>query len=160
MGVSGIDTGGKGGKKPVDAELNLVPFIDLLVCCICFLLITAVWTQMARIEVNQKGKGSAAKKQDDKPPEMQIKITILIGDDGYTVTAGSERFVLAKTGEHYDSEGLRRKLRDIKVANAKKDDVTVAVEDGIAYRHIVKTMDIALSQNFSSIRLSDASAAM
>jgi len=28
---------GKGGKKALDAELNLVPFIDLLSCCISFL---------------------------------------------------------------------------------------------------------------------------
>ena len=30
--------------KPLDAAINLVPFIDLLSCCISFLLITAVWT--------------------------------------------------------------------------------------------------------------------
>lgn len=159
MGVS-IDTGGKGGKKSLDAALNLVPFIDLLVCCICFLLITAVWTQMARIQVNQKGKGSAAKKQQDKPPEMQVKITILVGEDGYTLTAGSSRLVIAKQGEHYDVGKLGKQLRDLKVRLPNKNDVTVAVEDGIRYRHIVKAMDTALEQRFTSIRLTDASAAM
>ena len=29
------------GKRALDAALNLVPFIDLLSCCIAFLLITA-----------------------------------------------------------------------------------------------------------------------
>ena len=159
MGVS-IDTGGKGGKKSLDAELNLVPFIDLLVCCICFLLITAVWTQMARIQVNQKGKGSAAKKNEDKPPEMQVKITILVGDDGYTLTAGSSRIVLTKQGEHYDTQKLARQLRDLKVQLPNKNDLTVAVEDGIPFRHIVKAMDVALGQHFTAIRLTDASAAM
>lgn len=159
MGVS-IDTGGKGGKKSLDAELNLVPFIDLLVCCICFLLITAVWTQMARIQVNQKGKGSAAKKNEDKPPEMQVKITILVGEDGYTLTAGSSRIVLAKAGEHYDTQKLARQLRDLKVQLPNKNDLTVAVEDGIPFRHIIKAMDVALAQRFTSIRLTDASAAM
>jgi biopolymer transport protein ExbD len=47
MGVS-IQPSGKGGKKALDAELNLIPFIDLLIVNICFLLITAVWVQMAR----------------------------------------------------------------------------------------------------------------
>lgn len=158
MGVS-IDTGGKGGKKALDAELNLVPFIDLLVCCICFLLITAVWTQMARIEVNQKGKGTASKKE-DKPQEMQVKITILVGEDGYTVTAGSTRLVINKQGEHYDVEKLGKELRDIKVQLPNKNDLTVAVEDGIAFKHIVKAMDAALAQHFTAIRVTDASAAM
>ena len=49
MGVS-MPAPQSGRKKPVDAELNLVPFIDLLVCCICFLLITAVWTKMAQLQ--------------------------------------------------------------------------------------------------------------
>ena len=56
MGVS-VDTGGKGGKKSVNADLNLVPYIDLLTCMVAFLLITAVWSQLARLEAHQKGQG-------------------------------------------------------------------------------------------------------
>ena len=159
MGVS-IDTGGgKGGKKPLDAELNLVPFIDLLVCCICFLLITAVWTQMARIKVNQKGKSSAAKKE-KQTPEVRVKITILVGEDGYTLTAGSSRVTINKQGEIYDTAKLAKQLRDIKVQLPKKNNLTVAVEDGIPYKHIISAMDVALKQHFTSIRLTDSSAAM
>lgn len=42
MGGAGIVTSGKGGRKSLDAAINLVPFIDLLSCCLAFLLITAV----------------------------------------------------------------------------------------------------------------------
>ena len=58
MSVS-VDTGGKSGKKPLNAELNLVPYIDLLTCMVAFLLITAVWTQLARLQAQQKGQGQA-----------------------------------------------------------------------------------------------------
>jgi len=37
-----VDTGGKGGRRSVDSEINMIPMIDLLVCAIAFLLITAV----------------------------------------------------------------------------------------------------------------------
>ena len=57
MSVS-VDTGGKGGKKSVNADLNLVPYIDLLTCMVSFLLITAVWSQLARLEVDQRGEGT------------------------------------------------------------------------------------------------------
>ena len=50
-GAAPQETAGKGGKKALDAELNLIPFIDLLSCCIAFLLITAVWTQIAGLQV-------------------------------------------------------------------------------------------------------------
>lgn len=159
MGVS-IDTGGKGGKKPVDAELNLVPFIDLLVCCICFLLITAVWTQMARIKVTQGQKGSAAEKEEEKPPEMQVKIVVLVGEEGYIITAGAERLVIPKQGKLYDTTKLAKQLRDIKVQRPNKNDITVAVEDDIRYTHIVEAMDIALQQHFTQLRVTDSSAAL
>ena len=54
-GASPQEHTGKGGKKALDAELNLVPFIDLLSCCIAFLLITAVWTQIAGLQVASSG---------------------------------------------------------------------------------------------------------
>jgi biopolymer transport protein ExbD len=50
MAISGIE--GNGGKRPLDAELNMVPMIDLLMCCITFLLLTAVWSTMSRLPVN------------------------------------------------------------------------------------------------------------
>jgi biopolymer transport protein ExbD len=50
---------GKSDKKNLDAEVNLVPFIDLLSMCICFLLMTAVWIQIGSLEVKQS-KGTDA----------------------------------------------------------------------------------------------------
>jgi biopolymer transport protein ExbD len=159
MGVS-IDTGGKGGKKAVDAELNLIPFIDLLICNICFLLITAVWVQMARIKVSQKGKGSAAEKKQDQPPHMRVKVVVLVGDEGYIITAGGERLVVPKQGLVYDTEKLGKRLREIKTRLPEKEDITVAAEDGIKYKHLIRAMDIALAQHFTQIQVSDAGAAL
>lgn len=157
MGVS-IDTGGKGGKKPLDAELNLVPFIDLLVCCICFLLITAVWTQMARIKVSQKSKSTAADQQDLQKP--QVKLTILVGDDGYTITTGAERIFVAKQGQVYDTAKLAQHLREVKTRMPEKNDLTVAIEDGVKYMYIIGAMDVALQQHFTEIKVSDSTAAL
>jgi biopolymer transport protein ExbD len=159
MGVSLAPTG-KGGKKALDAELNLIPFIDLLIVNICFLLITAVWVQMARIKVSQKGKGSAADKSEETPPEMRVKVVVLVGDDGYTITAGGERLVIPKAGQLYDTEKLGKQLREIKTRLPTKEDITVAAEDGIQYKHLIRAMDIALAQHFTQIQVSDAGAAL
>jgi len=67
--MANIDTGGgHGGKKSVDQEIPLVPFIDLLLCCVMFLLVTAVWNQLARLDANQQQPGPA-RTQDQLPPE-------------------------------------------------------------------------------------------
>lgn len=159
MGVS-IAPSGKGGKKPLDSELNLIPFIDLLIVNICFLLITAVWTQMSRIEVSQKGKSNASEKKEELPPERRVKITILVGEDGYTLTAGGERMVISKNGDHYDNKKLASQLRKIKNRLPKKDDLTVAAEDGVKYKHLIRAMDVALTENFTKIQVSDSNTAL
>jgi len=74
MAVS-IDGGGGDRKKPLHAELNLVPYIDLLTCMVSFLLITAVWSQLARLEAHQKGQGQAG---EDTPPEKQLNALALL----------------------------------------------------------------------------------
>lgn len=52
MAVS-VGSQGSGRRRSLDAEINLVPFIDLLSMCICFLLMTAVWVEIGTIEMKQ-----------------------------------------------------------------------------------------------------------
>lgn len=44
---------GGGRKKNMNFELNLIPFIDVLSTCICFLLVTAVFVNLGSIHVSQ-----------------------------------------------------------------------------------------------------------
>src|SRR3954470_9051210 len=98
MGGAAPTPGGKGNKKPLDAAINLVPFIDLLSCCISFLLITAVWTQLARMDVVQKGQGAAGS-TDEKPPENVVNLTVFVDKDGYTFSksTGESTAIACKT---------------------------------------------------------------
>lgn len=63
---------GKGGRKPLDASINLVPFIDLLSCCITFLIMTAVWTQMVAMEVQQPQINTTHQEPREKPPTSVV----------------------------------------------------------------------------------------
>jgi len=56
--MAGIDVGGgHGGKRSVNQELPLVPFIDFLLCLVMFLLVTAVWSQMSRLNADAQVPG-------------------------------------------------------------------------------------------------------
>jgi biopolymer transport protein ExbD len=46
-------SGGRGRKKNMNFDLNLVPFIDVLSTCICFLLVTAVFINLGSLHVSQ-----------------------------------------------------------------------------------------------------------
>lgn len=75
MGGVDVGGGGKGGKKAVDSEINMIPFIDLLMVTISFLLITAVWSQMARINADAQVPGPPREVEPDKvEPEKQLHV--------------------------------------------------------------------------------------
>ncbi len=52
--MAGVDVGGGGGgkRREMDSQVNMIPMIDLLMVTISFLLITAVWTHMSRIDAD------------------------------------------------------------------------------------------------------------
>jgi len=51
--MGGVDVGGGNGKKrATNSDINMIPFIDLLMVTIAFLLITAVWTTNSRINAD------------------------------------------------------------------------------------------------------------
>lgn len=65
----------KGGRRAVDVEINLIPMIDLLMVLISFLLITAVWTHMARINADAQVPGPPREvEQDQVEPEKQLHV--------------------------------------------------------------------------------------
>jgi biopolymer transport protein TolR len=155
MGVS-VDTGGKSGKKSVNADLNLVPYIDLLTCMVAFLLITAVWSQLARLEAHQKGQGQAG---EDTPPEKVFKLVVLVNDSGFNLVADQDQQPIPKKGDSYDYEKLGDELKKIKDTHADKTDIQVASDDSIKFEVLVKTMDTALSSRFPDISLIDSGGA-
>src|SRR4051812_17335134 len=110
MGVS-VSTGGKGGRKALSADLNLVPYIDLLTCMVAFLLITAVWTQLARLSAQQKGQGQAG---EETPPEKQEKIVIVVNQEGFNLVVGTDQTPIPKKGTDYDFETLATDLKKAK----------------------------------------------
>jgi biopolymer transport protein ExbD len=60
-------------RKPLDSEINLIPMVDLLVCCISFLLITAAWSRMSRLEARaQHGQGPVEPCVGAECPETRV----------------------------------------------------------------------------------------
>src|SRR5713226_10119656 len=83
-----LGTNGKSKKKPLDATINLVPFIDLMAVTISFLIMTAVWTQIGRLQVS--GSGGPSDNADEI--EKTVPLTLLITDKELKLTAGTTSF--------------------------------------------------------------------
>jgi len=153
MGGAAPAPTGKGGKKALDAAINLVPFIDLLSCCISFLIITAVWTQLARMNVTQKGQGAAGS-ENDQPPTVQL--TVFINKDGYGFAKSTgENTDIPMKGDDYDYARLADVLKQAKSDYPDKNDIQVKADDAVIYNKVIHTMDIVLSAKFPDVSLSD-----
>lgn len=63
----------RNNRKHLDFEINLIPCIDLLSVCICFLLLTAVWLQVGSLNVKQ-AIGGQSLKETEKKPELWVNM--------------------------------------------------------------------------------------
>ena len=151
MAVS-IDGGGGDRKKPLTAELNLVPYIDLLTCMVAFLLITAVWTQLASLPIGQKGTGP----HDEGLSELPLKIAVVVHEDGFNVIVGDTQKPLPRKDGELDYATLAGELEAVKRAHPDRTDAEVISSDGIVFDSIVRTMDAAMSAGFPTLSLFDA----
>ena len=150
MSVS-VGSSGRGGRKPVNGDLLLVPYIDLLTCMVAFLLITAVWTQLARLEVQQKGQGQSG---EDAPP--RTKLAVVVHEDGFAIVADSDQQPLPKKHGAYDYPALSAELKRLKTAHPDQTDLRILSEDAIQFDTLVGTMDAAIASGFPDVSLLDA----
>jgi hypothetical protein len=75
--MAGVATAAGGGRRRVDQEINMIPFIDLLMVTVSFLLITAVWTSLARVDAHAAlpGSGKSPPKEEVVPSTLHVKIS-------------------------------------------------------------------------------------
>jgi biopolymer transport protein ExbD len=74
-----IDIGlGHGERRRVDHDLPLVPFIDFLLCLVAFLLVTAIWSQQARLPADARVPGT-----DGAKPERAPELHVSVESDGF-----------------------------------------------------------------------------
>jgi biopolymer transport protein ExbD len=151
-----IDGGGGDRKKPLHAELNLVPYIDLLTCMVAFLLITAVWTQLARLKVQQKGQGDA----ESQAIVDETRIAVAVHADGFSLIVKDEQTPIPLKSDGVeralDYGRLEDELKAVKQLFPDKTDIQVISEDPIQFGTLVKTMDAAMSAGFPAVSLLDA----
>jgi biopolymer transport protein ExbD len=120
-------------------ELNITAFMNLMVVLTPFLLITAVFSRLAILELNLP----AAQPQVtvDETPEFQLEITVR--ESGIEVgdrNAGTLNRI-EKQGEDYRLDELSAYLARVKQQFPDKLDATVLLEPDISYQTLVAVMD-------------------
>jgi biopolymer transport protein ExbD len=153
MAVSPIEQA-RGRRKPVDADLLLVPYIDLLTCMVAFLLITAVWSQLARLSVAQKGQGEEGVSSMEDGP----RLSVLVHADGFNVVVDRDQKPIPKRGAQLDYGALAAELTHFKALHPDTKDIRILAEDRVVFDTLVRMMDAAMAAGLPDVSLLDAAA--
>ena len=126
-------------RHKASADLDITAFMNLMVVLTPFLLITAVFSRLAILELNLPA--AQAQAAPNETPEFQLEITVR--DDGIEVgdrNAGTLNRI-EKNGEDYRLDELSAYLGRIKQQFPDKADATLLLEPDISYQVLVAVMD-------------------
>ena len=154
MGGAAPEPTSKGGKKSLDVAINLVPYIDMLMCIMTFLMMTAVWTQIAMLEVQNASGGQEAPPETPDPNKAKA-ILILVTDRSVKIQeeANPDQKEFPANGTGYDFAGVQTELKRFKDARPERQEVKIQSEDGVKYVNLAKIIDIATGLDLKALTL-------
>ena len=86
--MGGASIPGAGGKRSVDVDINLVPFIDMMSCLLSFLMLTVVWNRLAKIDIDSPlPKASTTPSEPKDPPK---DIALFVDHDGFVFMVAND----------------------------------------------------------------------
>lgn len=135
---------------PEEPEINLIPFIDVLLVVLIFLMLTTTYSRLTELKINLPT--ASAKAADQRPRELTVMVT---ADGRYMV---NQRLIEGRSVELL-AAGLTAQ------AGSERDIVVVVNADASAsHQSVINVMDAArrvgLTQlTFATQGQSDASAA-
>jgi len=127
----------KGRHKKMNFDLNLVPFIDVLSTCICFLLVTAVFINLGSLHVSQ---AVGSEKSQEKPKgtvtaslggggQIRFEVKDVKGLRNNTITINGERGRINFTRTEDWIKSFSSRYSDVKIVmimpnpHSKYDDL-------------------------------------
>jgi biopolymer transport protein TolR len=134
-------------------ELNIVPFLDIVVNILIFVLATVAVTFTASIETNppaSKGAGVRA-----EIPSQALNLTVLITGEGFSLKASGGNiapgcdsvgagYAVPKANGTYDFAGLTACAAKLKATSsdfADETQATITANPGIEYQVVIAVMD-------------------
>jgi biopolymer transport protein TolR len=147
--------GGQLDPSELVGELNIIPFLDIVINLIMFLLATSEYVLMiAQIESDLPKIARGRKSQESVSTPLNLNVTvtdvgvILTGSGGKLSPgctgidpAGSRSVTVPRKGNTYDWTGLTECASKVKAQFDEEDTVTVSADPQIQYEHVVAAMD-------------------
>ena len=148
MGAA-IDTASKGGKRKLDANINLVPYVDMLMTIMAFLILTAAWTQLSVLEV-QTPQNAATTTETETSTTVHLTVSpgsVSVRDDDNAAVS----FASAAAGP--DVAGIARELLRLKTRGVPREKVEIHVDDGVTWSVLAAVVDVGTGADLGAVRV-------
>jgi biopolymer transport protein ExbD len=120
-------------------ELNITAFMNLMVILVPFLLITAVFSQVAILELNLPSSNDQPGVEDPEAMTLEIIVrptALEVGERNRGLLAS-----LPMKADEYDYAGLQDYLKRVKAKYPDKVDASILLEPDTPYDVLVQVMD-------------------
>jgi biopolymer transport protein TolR len=134
-------------------ELNIVPFLDIIMNVLMFVLATVAVTFTATIDSTPPSLGGSRVR--DTPPSNALNLAVFVVNEGFSLKASGGNIAtgctspgpglaVPKDGAAYNYVGLTECAKKLKDASADfKDEtqVTITANPGIDYQTLIRAID-------------------
>ncbi|WP_224245242.1 ExbD/TolR family protein [Hyalangium gracile] len=132
-------------------ELNIVPYLDILMNLILFMLLSITGlASFGILNVTAPNYGGpTAGAQQDNPETPKLTLSVLISKKGHFINSenailgqgGSEPTIPTKADGSYDYAALNAKMVEIKQAFPGETKVIIGADSDVQYEALIATMD-------------------
>jgi biopolymer transport protein ExbD len=121
-------------RKP--AELLLVPMIDIFTVLVTFLLMTAVFSRIAIMQIDLPSSVAA------KAEEPKFRLEVIVRQDGFELSDGKQALgTIPKVSGAYDLKTLADSVLTVKREHPTSEDASVLSEPKVPYDELIQAMD-------------------
>jgi len=120
--------------------LNITSFMNLMVILVPFLLITAVFSRMAILELNIP---LADTSQNNAQKHVGLQLEVIIRHNSLEVSDRTAGLIkrIQNNARGYDFKSLSNTLKSIKIQSPDTQDAVILSEPDISYDALVQLMD-------------------
>ena len=148
-------------KKSVNIDLNIIPFIDVMSCLTAFLLVTAVWISIARLETKPAGRAPGAPCLDGDCAEPKLSVLVEPDEIWVGVSRLNEFQKIPRTAAGHDWAKLEETLKQHKASPIfdHKTEIEIAGASSsaraVVYQDLIAAMDTAIKTGFIDVGITD-----
>ena len=120
-------------------ELNVTAFMDLMVSLICFLLITAVFSQMTVVELNLPALNAKRAEQQ----EIKLALQLVVREKSFDIQDVNLGLIrqIERDPKNPDWKTFDKVLLEIKYRFPNEQDITLLLDPVVNYKTMIDVMD-------------------